>query len=73
MSEPVLRISPKKYSGETTIISMRLAKELVKDIDAVAGFTGRNRNEILTMSLEFALQHMEIVVKEREENGSHQM
>ena len=67
MSEPTLRITPKKYSGETTIVSMRLAKELLKDIDAVAAVSGRNRNEILTMSLEFALNHMEIVMKEREE------
>ena len=67
MSEPTLRITPKKYSGETTIVSMRLAKELLKDIDAVAAVTGRNRNEILTMRLEFALNHMEIAMKEREE------
>lgn len=67
MSEPILRITPKKYSGETTIVSMRIAKDLLKDIDAVANVTGRNRNEILTMSLEFALNHMEIVMKEREE------
>ena len=75
MSEPTLHITPKKYSGETTIVSMRLAKELLKDIDAVAAVTGRNRNEILTMSLEFALNHMEIAMKEREEPeyGSHQM
>lgn len=66
MSEPVLRISPKKYAGETTIVSMRMAKDLLKDIDTVAAVTGRNRNEILTMSLEFALKHMEIVMKERE-------
>ena len=72
MSEPVLRISPKKYNGETTIISMRLAKDLVKDIDRVAHATGRNRNEILTMSLEFALNHMEIVTgsEELNENGT---
>ncbi len=68
MSEPVLKISPKKYNGETTIVSMRMAKELLKDIDNVATLTGRNRNEILTMSLEFALNHMEIVMKEREEH-----
>ena len=67
MSEPVLRISPKKYQSETTIISMRIAKDMVKDIDQVAALTGRNRNEILTMSLEFALTHMEIVMKEKEE------
>ena len=67
MERPTLRITPKKYTGETTIVSMRIAKDLLKDIDAVANITGRNRNEILTMSLEFALNHMEVVMKEREE------
>ncbi len=75
MDKPILRISPKKYAGETTIVSMRMAKDLLKDIDAVANVTGRTRNEILTMSLEFALEHMEIVMKEKEEksNGRDQM
>mgnify|MGYP004548810111 FL=1 len=75
MEQPILRISPKKYAGETTIVSMRMAKDLLKDIDAVANVTGRTRNEILTMSLEFALEHMEIVMREREEknNGSDQV
>lgn len=68
MSKPVLRISPKKYTGETTIVSMRMAKDLLKDIDAIASATGRNRNELLTMSLEFALHHMEIVETEREDS-----
>ena len=54
---------------------MRITKEMGKDIDAVANVTGRNRNEILIASLEFALKHMEIVLNEREEdtNGHHQM
>ena len=75
MDRPILRISPKKYAGETTSVSMRMAKDLLKDIDAVANVTGRTRNEILTMSLEFALEHMEIVMREREEknNGSDQV
>ena len=75
MERPILRISPKKYAGETTIVSMRMAKDLLKDIDAVANVTGRTRNEILTMSLEFALEHMEIVMREREDknNGSNQV
>ena len=54
MEKPVLRISPKRYGGETTILSMRIPKDLLKDIDNVAAVTGRTRNEILTMSLEFA-------------------
>lgn len=70
METPVLRISPKKYGGETTILSMRIPKELLKDIDAVANLTGRNRNEILTMSLEFALNHMEVVMKKQGETQS---
>lgn len=67
MNKPTLRISPKKYGGETTIVSMRMAKDLLKDIDSVAAATGRNRNEILNLSLEFALNHMEIAMKESEE------
>ena len=67
MEKPVLRITPKKYAGETTIVSMRMSKELLKDIDNIAQVTGSNRNEIMALSLEFALNHMEIVMKEREE------
>lgn len=61
MSESKLILTQKKYSGETTVISMRIPKDMLKDIDAVASKTGRNRNELLMIALEFALQHMEIV------------
>ena len=64
MEKPTLKIIPKKYAGETTVVSMRMPKELLKDIDAVANTTGRNRNELMTMSLEFALNHMEIAMEE---------
>ena len=60
MSEPVLKISPKKYGGESTIVSMRIPKDMLKEIDSIAANTGRPRNEILATSLEFALEHMEI-------------
>ena len=60
MSEPVLRITPKKYSGETTIVSMRMAKDMLKDLDQIADASGRTRNEILNLCLEFALHLMEI-------------
>ena len=55
-----LVIPPKKYTGETSIVSMRIPKDMLKDIDTVARAAGRTRNEILQMSLEFALNHMEI-------------
>ena len=64
MSEPVLRIPKKKYGGDTTVVSMRISKELLSDIEKVADLAGRNRNEILTMSLEFALKHTEILMQE---------
>lgn len=66
MSEPILRIPKRKYGGDTTVVSVRMSKELLKDIDSVANLSGRNRNEILTMSLEFALKHMEIAIGESE-------
>lgn len=55
-----LVIQPQKYSGETTVVSMRMAKDMLKDIDNIASITGRTRNDILMVSLEFALEHMEI-------------
>jgi hypothetical protein len=66
MSEPVFRIPKKKYGGDTTVVSMRISRELLKDIDKVADISGRNRNEILTLSLEFALKHTEILMQEDE-------
>ena len=60
MSDLRFQISKKRYGGETSIISMRLPKDMLQAIDRVADETGRTRNEILTLSLEFALDHMEI-------------
>ena len=67
MSEPVFRIPRKKYGGDTTVVSMRISKDLLRDIDKVADISGRSRNEILTMSLEFALRHTEILMQEDKE------
>ena len=60
MNEPKLQIKRKKYTGETSIISMRISKDMLKDIDEIAETSGRTRNEILSLSLEFALEHMEL-------------
>lgn len=58
-----LIIQPQKYRGETSVISMRMPKDMLIDIDKVAAETGRTRNEILMLSIEFALEHMEIKKK----------
>ena len=55
-----LVIQPQKYSGETSVISMRIPKDMLADIEKVASCTGRTRNEILMMSLEYALANMEV-------------
>jgi len=60
MSDAKFQVTPKKYTGESTVVSMRLPKDLLRDVDAVAARTGRTRNEFLTMCLEFALEHLEI-------------
>ena len=63
MSDPKFQIKPKKYTGESSVVSMRMPKDMLRDIDAVAAKTGRTRNEFLMMSLEFALDHLEIEEK----------
>ena len=60
MADKKLIIKPRRYGGETTVISVRLTKEMLTIIDNVATETGRTRNEILVTALEFALDNMEI-------------
>ena len=69
MEEKKLIIKAHKYGGESSVVSMRIPKNMLADIDMVAAETGRTRNEILTMSLEFALEHMEIKKIGDEKNG----
>lgn len=60
MSEKKLVIQPHRYGGESAVISMRLPKDMLSDIDRAAENTGRTRNEILVLSMEYALENMEI-------------
>lgn len=64
LEERKLVIEPHKYGGETSVISMRMPKEMLEDIDRVAAETGRTRNEILMLSIEFALEHLQIQRKD---------
>ena len=57
---PKLRIPPKAYTGETTVISARLPKDMIADLDNVAKMTGRTRNEIMLLCMEFALKNLEL-------------
>ncbi len=60
MKEKKLIIKPRRYGSETSVISLRLPKDMIKVIEDIASSTGRTRNEIMLMSLEFALDNMEI-------------
>ena len=60
MSDLKFQITPKKFTGESAVVSMRMPKDMLRDIDEIAAKTGRTRNEFLLMSLEFALDHLEI-------------
>ena len=66
MDEPVFLIRQKKYVGETMVVSMRIPKDMLSDIDKAAQVSGRTRNEIMSMSLEFALNHMKITASDKE-------
>ncbi len=69
MGEPTLRITAKKYTGESMIATIRIPKDMCRDLDRIASDTGRSRNELIGMCLEFALQHMEIEYPNQEERG----
>lgn len=60
MSKAKLQITPKKYTGESSVVSLRIPKDMLAYIDDVSNNVGRTRNEILTMCIEFALENMEI-------------
>lgn len=64
MEDNVLRIEAKKYVEESVVISSRIPKDMLQDIDFVAKESGRTRNEIITIFLDYALKHTEIIEKQ---------
>ncbi len=67
MAIPTLKIEPKKYTGESTVVSMRMPRDMVQEIDGIAASTGYTRTELMMLCLEFALRHMEIGEKKTNE------
>lgn len=63
MTEPKFQVTPKKYTGESAVVSLRLPKDMLRALDAAAAQAGRTRNEFMSMCLEFALDHLEIEEK----------
>ena len=57
---PKLKITPKAYTGDTAVISVRIQKDMIADLDKIAKATGRTRNEVMLLCMEFALKNLEI-------------
>ena len=55
-----LVIQARKFGGDSTVISVRMPKDMLEAINKVAAETSRPRNEIILTSLEFALGNTEI-------------
>lgn len=53
-------VKVKKNYGETSVVSARLPMEIVKELDRTANNTGRTRNELILMCIEFALAKLEV-------------
>ena len=64
MEEIILNTEEKMMlTIESTVISMRITKAMLADIDKIAAETGRTRNELMSLGLEFALKHIKIIDK----------
>ena len=62
MDKNTLIIKPKRPKGEDgyRVFSIRIKEDTVRKIDASSIRTGRSRNELIGMFLEYAVEHCEI-------------
>lgn len=60
MADKKLVIQSKKYKGDTAVVSARLPHDLIEKIDDICQLTGRTRNEVIQMCLEFSVDNIEI-------------
>lgn len=68
MEEPIFQIAQKQYTGESAVVSVRMPKDMLADIDEAARISGRTRNEIITLALEFALGNLVITAAAKQED-----
>ena len=60
MADDKLIITAKKYVGESAVVSARLPVDLIKRLDDICNVTNSNKNEVIQMCIEFAVEHIEI-------------
>lgn len=51
----------KSYYERTSIVSVRFPNHLVDKLDVISSKTGRSRNELVLMCVEYALDNIQIV------------
>lgn len=71
MNKSTLKIEAKKYKEESVVVSIRIPRDMLQNIDLVAKETGRTRNEIMSMFLDFALNNTEIINSNELSGGIH--
>ena len=62
MPEEKLIIKPKRAKGYDgyKVFSIRIKDEIVEGIDAISASTGRSRNELIGIFLEYAMKNCKI-------------
>ena len=63
MPEKKLVISPKKFRGDSTVVSVRLPNDMIEKLDDIAEQTGRTRNEIIQKCLTYSIENIEVADK----------
>lgn len=53
--DKMLKIKASRFKGESSVISLRVAKNLSKEIDNISEEIGRTRNDLITQMLEYAI------------------
>lgn len=60
MENKKFTIPAKRFQGENSVVSARLPNEIIAMLESISSSTGYNRNEVIQMCLEYALDNMEI-------------
>ena len=57
-------VHPRKPAfGKTSVVSARLPDDMIARLDKIAQETGRSRNELIQMCIDYALENLEIADK----------
>ena len=59
------KVTPKKYAAASTVISVRVPKDMAQALDTLADETGRTRNELIVMALGGVVPFLSFIVERR--------